>query len=62
VRSLLKARIVEPEETAVAIEQIGKQASAATDTHETIKLLEVICYMHSMQSVPACGCCEIIAP
>jgi hypothetical protein len=40
---------VEPEEIAVATEQIGKNTSVATDTHATIEeLLEV---MFSMWSV-----------
>jgi hypothetical protein len=39
----LEARIVEPEETDVARERLGKHASSSTDTHATIReLLETV--------------------
>jgi hypothetical protein len=38
---------MEPEETPVARERLGKHDSAATDTHATIELLEEVSSMRS---------------
>jgi hypothetical protein len=47
--SLNKAGIVEPEDTAVALQQLGNIISAATNTHATIE--EILDTMFSMRSV-----------
>jgi hypothetical protein len=46
----LKAEIVEPEETSIAGQRLGKQVSAATDTQATIEqLLGIMFYIRSVQ-------------
>jgi ribosome-interacting GTPase 1 len=45
-----KVGIVEPEETAVAMQRMGKHASAATNQHAAIEeLLEMVFYMQSVE-------------
>jgi hypothetical protein len=52
VTQRLKAGIVEPEETSVDRQRLGKQASAATDTQASIEeLLGTIFSIQAMQSV-----------
>jgi hypothetical protein len=41
---------VEPEETSIAMQQIGKKVSAATDTQATIELLGTKFSIRSVQS------------
>jgi hypothetical protein len=47
----MKARIVEPEETSIPTQRLGKQVSATTDTQATIKeLLGTIFSIRTVQS------------
>jgi hypothetical protein len=49
--SCLKAGIVEPEETSIARQRLGKQVPAATDTQATIeKLFGKVFSIQSVQS------------
>jgi hypothetical protein len=45
----MKARIIELEETSIAMQRLGKQVSAATDTQATTgKLLETVFCIRSV--------------